>query len=213
LEVQWDWIARHRTDIAWSAFDHAELTLMSVVIAAALAIPLAILVRNSSVATASVLGLTGVLYTIPSIVLFGMLVPVVGLGSAPVVIGLVLYSLLTLVRNTLTGLEQVPSSAREAAIGLGMTPRQLLLRLELPLAAPGIIAGLRVATVAAVGIATIGGLVGAGGLGQVIVDGVRQDFPTMIVAGAAATTALAVVLDGVLVLALRAAQPWRRSAA
>ena len=159
------------------------------------------------------LSLTGVLYTVPSIVLFGILVPIVGLGSEPVVIGLVLYSLLTLVRNTLTGLEQVPASTREAAVGLGMTRRQLLFRLELPLAAPGIVAGLRIATVSAVGIATIGGLVGAGGLGQVIIDGVRQDFPTMIFAGAVCTTALAIALDAALVVALWAAQPWRRSAA
>jgi osmoprotectant transport system permease protein len=93
-----------------------------------------------------------------------------------------------------------------------MTRRQLLFRLELPLAAPGIVAGLRIATVSAVGIATIGGLVGAGGLGQIIIDGVRQDFPTMIFAGAACATALAVILDGLLVLALHVGQPWRRAA-
>jgi osmoprotectant transport system permease protein len=210
VDIRWDYLRRHRDDLLSATVDHLVLVVVAVAIAAAIAIPLAIAVRRVPVLRAGTLGLTGILYTIPSIALFGMLVPLLGLGSAPVVVGLVLYSLLTLVRNTLVGLEQVPRAAREAATGMGMTSRQVLARVELPLAVPTIIAGLRIATVTAVGIATIGGLVGGGGLGKVINDGIKRDFPTLIVAGAAGAIALAILLDVLLVGAQHAAQPWAR---
>ncbi len=158
-----------------------------------------------------VVSLASLLYTIPSIALFGLLVPLIGLGSWPVIIGLVLYAQLTLLRNTLVGLEATPAPVREAAEGMGLTPRQLLFRVELPLAIPAIVAGLRVTTVTAVGIATVGGLVGGGGLGQIIVDGVRRDFPTLIVVGAVCTTLLAVGLDLLILGVERATQPWLRA--
>lgn len=210
MDIRWDYLRRHRDDILDATIEHLVLVVVAVVIAAAIAIPLAIVVRRTPVLRAAALGVAGVLYTVPSIALFGMLVPLFGLGAAPVITGLVLYSLLTLMRNTLVGLEQVPRASREAATGMGMTGWQLLTRVELPLAVPVIIAGLRIATVTAVGIATIGGLVGGGGLGKVINDGIKRDFPTLIAAGAAAAIALAILLDVVLVAAQHAAQPWAR---
>jgi osmoprotectant transport system permease protein len=210
VDIRWDYLRRHQGELVDATVDHLVLVVAAVVIAAAIAIPLAIAVRHVALLRAATLGVTGVLYTIPSIALFGMLVPLLGLGAAPVIVGLVLYSLLTLVRNTLVGLEQVPHASREAAAGLGMTSRQVLARVELPLAVPTIIAGLRIATVTAVGIATIGGLVGGGGLGKVINDGIKRDFETLIAAGAAGAILLAILLDVLLVGAQHAAQPWAR---
>lgn len=211
MEIRWDWIERHRSDIEAATLGHLKLTAISLAIAFAIALPLALAVRNRRVAAAALVGTAGILYTIPSIALFGILVPIIGLGIWPVIIGLVLYAQLTLLRNTLVGLDAAPAPVREAAEGMGLTPRQVLLKVELPLAIPAIVAGLRVTTVTAVGIATVGGLVGGGGLGQIIVDGVRRDFPTLIVVGAVCTTALAVVLDLLLLVAERLGQPWLRA--
>ncbi len=211
MEIRWDWIDRHRADIESATLGHLKLTAISLAIAVALALPLALAVRRRRVLAGFVVSLASLLYTIPSIALFGLLVPLIGLGSWPVIIGLVLYAQLTLLRNTLVGLEATPAPVREAAEGMGLTPRQLLFRVELPLAIPAIVAGLRVTTVTAVGIATVGGLVGGGGLGQIIVDGVRRDFPTLIVVGAVCTTLLAVGLDLLILGVERATQPWLRA--
>ena len=211
MEIRWDWIDRHRADIESATLGHLKLTAISLAIAVALALPLALAVRRRRVLAGFVVSLASLLYTIPSIALFGLLVPLIGLGSWPVIIGLVLYAQLTLLRNTLVGLEATPAPVREAAEGMGLTPRQLLFRVELPLAIPAIVAGLRVTTVTAVGIATVGGLVGGGGLGQIIVDGVRRDFPTLIAVGAVCTTLLAVGLDLLILGVERATQPWLRA--
>ena len=211
MEIRWDWIDRHRSDIESATLGHLKLTAISLAIAAAIALPLALAVRRHRVLSVAVVSVASVLYTIPSIALFGILVPLIGLGIWPVIIGLVLYAQLTLLRNTLVGLEATPGAVREAAEGMGLTPRQLLVRVELPLAIPAIVAGLRVTTVTAVGIATVGGLVGGGGLGQIIVDGVRRDFPTLIAVGAVCATALAVGLDLVILGAERLTQPWLRA--
>ena len=211
MEIRWDWIDRHRSDIESATLGHLKLTAISLAIAAAIALPLALAVRRHHILSVAVVSVASVLYTIPSIALFGILVPLIGLGIWPVIIGLVLYAQLTLLRNTLVGLEATPGAVREAAEGMGLTPRQLLVRVELPLAIPAIVAGLRVTTVTAVGIATVGGLVGGGGLSQIIVDGVRRDFPTLIAVGAVCATALAVGLDLVILGAERLTQPWLRA--
>ena len=143
MEIRWDWIERHRDDIGSALLGHLELTAISLGIAVAVALPLALAVRRRRTAAAAVVGVAGVLYTIPSIALFGLLVPLIGLGIWPVIIGLVLYAQLTLLRNTLVGLEATPAPVREAATGMGLTPRQVLLKVELPLAVPAIVAGLR----------------------------------------------------------------------
>lgn len=212
MEIRWDWIDRHAGDIWAATVTHLWLTLASVGIAAAVAVPLGVLVRHRRAASRLVLGGSGLLYTIPSIALFGVLVPLTGIGALPVIVGLVVYSLLVLVRNTVVGLRTVDADARAAAVAMGMTERQVLWRVELPLAVPAIAAGLRVATVTAVGIATLGVLVGGGGLGQIIWSaGVRRDFDTPILAGAVAATALALALDVALLAVERLVQPWRRA--
>lgn len=213
MEIRWDWIDRHRDEIWNATVTHLWLTLVSVAIAAAIAIPLGVLVRNSRVFTNAALGASGLLYTVPSIALFGVLVPFTGIGALPVIVGLVVYSLLTLLRNTVVGLHAVPAETKEAARGMGLTPSQILFRVELPLAVPAVVAGVRIAVVTAVGIATLGVLVGGGGLGEIIWSaGVRRDFDTPIVAGAVAATLLALVLDLVLLGFQRLVQPWRRTA-
>jgi osmoprotectant transport system permease protein len=135
------------------------------------------------------------LYTIPSLALFALLIPLVGLGKVPAVIGLVSYSLLVLIRNIATGIREVPADTIEAAAGMGFDPWQVLLRVELPLAMPVIIAGLRVATVTVIGIATIAAYINAGGLGRLIFDGIQQAFPVKIVVGGGLTSAMAIAAD------------------
>lgn len=211
-EIRWDWIARNRDDILSLTIEHLVLVAISMLIAIAVALPIAIAVRNhpiwESVATAT----GGVLYTIPSLALFAFLVPIVGIGATPVIIGLVAYSLLILISNAAVGLQSVPPAVREAARGMGMTPTRLLTRVELPLALPAIITGIRLATVSAVGIATIGAIVDGGGLGELIWNrGVQRGlFVTPILVGAAMATVLALVLDGLLVTLERLLTPWQR---
>lgn len=138
---------------------------------------------------------TALLYTIPSLALFALLIPVVGLGRTPAVIGLVAYSLLILVRNIATGLREVPADVVEAARGMGFGPRELLLRVELPLAMPVIVAGLRVATVTVIGIATIAAYINAGGLGTLIFAGIQQQFAAKIIVGGLGAAAMAIAAD------------------
>lgn len=214
-EIRWDWIGRHTDDITRLTIEHLEITAVSVALAVAIAIPLGVLVRGRRVAFAVVAGIADVLYTIPSIALFAFLVPLVGIGNLPGVIGLVAYALTMLIRNTVVGLQSVPDAVREGAAGMGLTPRQVLLRVELPLAVPSIMAGVRLATVSTVGIATIAVFVGGGGLGELILgDGIqRQLFFTPILVGAVIATALAIALDALLVGAERLLTPWTRARA
>lgn len=214
-EIRWDWIERHTDDIARATLDHVQITAVSVVAAIAIAIPVGILVRGRRLAFAGAAGVADVLYTIPSIALFAFLVPFTGIGNLPAIIGLVAYALTMLIRNTVVGLQSVPASVREAAAGMGLTPRQVLFRVELPLAVPAIMAGIRLATVSTVGIATIAVFVGGDGLGELILlDGIqRQLFLTPILVGTVIATLLAILLDGLLVAAERILTPWTRARA
>ncbi len=191
---------------------HVELVLIAVAIAVVISVPVAILVRGHRIPYGVVLVVGSVLYTVPSLALFAFLVPSLGIGRDPVIVALVIYSFLILVRNTVVGLEGVPPSVLEAARGMGLTRWQILTRVELPLALPSIVSGVRVATVSAVGIATIGTLVAAGGLGDLIyTDGISQGFfVTPIIVGAVLAFLLAVALDLILLAAERALRPWAR---
>lgn len=210
--IRWDWIERHTDDIVALTVEHVQITVVSVLIAVAIAVPVGVAVRGRRVPFAAASGIADVLYTIPSLALFAFLVPLTGIGNTPAVIGLVAYALTMLIRNTVVGLESVPASVREAATGMGLTRRQALLRVELPLAIPAIMAGVRLATVSTVGIATIAVFVGGGGLGELIwTDGIqRQLFLTPIVVGTVCATALALLLDLLLVGAERLITPWTR---
>ncbi|MCC6343828.1 MAG: ABC transporter permease [Bryobacterales bacterium] len=181
--------------------EHLQLVLFSTFLAAAIGLPLGILLTRGSALRGWSLGLINIVQTIPSLALFGFLIPIPfigGIGKRTAIVALVLYALLPIVRNTLTGILSVDPAVRESAIALGMFPRQLLWQVELPLAARTIIAGLRVATVTTVGTATIAAAIGGGGLGVFIFRGVASVDTTLLLAGAIPAALIAIIADGVL---------------
>ena len=189
------WTLSQLEEIGHAAWEHLVLVVVSLAIAFAISLVVGVWVSRRPRAYAAVMGVTAVIYTIPSLALFAMLIPVVGLGRTPAIIGLVSYSLLILIRNTATGMRDVPPDIVEAARGMGFGPWRLLTRVELPLATPVIVAGLRIATVTVIGIATIAGYVNAGGLGTLIFEGIQQTFATKIVVGGLLTSLMAIVAD------------------
>jgi osmoprotectant transport system permease protein len=192
---------------------HVRLTVISVLIGAVIALPLALLARRSRLLNGPVLGLSTIVYTIPSLAMFAFVSPFTGLSETTVIIGLVLYSLVILVRNFLAGLQAVPPDVREAARGMGYGTGRLFLQVELPLALPAFLTGLRIATVSTVALVTVGVIVGQGGLGQlIIVNGFGANYyRPPIVFGTLACVVLALVADQVLALAGRLATPWTRA--
>ncbi|MEU7074970.1 ABC transporter permease [Streptomyces narbonensis] len=192
---------------------HLQLTGVSVALALLLALPLAVLARRWRWAAGPVLGITTVLYTIPALAMFSLLLPVYGLSASLVVAGLVLYSLTLLVRNVLAGLRAVPEETRQAARGLGYGPVRLLLAVELPLALPAAMAGLRIATVSAVSLVTIGAIVGHGGLGNLIYAGMNTYFKAQVLTASVLCVIIAVVADLLLLGVQRLLTPWTRGQA
>jgi len=193
--------ARNAREAAGLLGQHLFLVGVSTTIAIAIGLPLGILLTRRPRWRGPVLGLANVFQTIPSLALFGFLIPLPllgGIGARTAVVALVVYALLPIVRNTYTGIAGVDPAVREAGRGMGMTDRQLLTLVELPLAAGVILAGIRVATVVSVGIATIGAAIGAGGLGVYIFRGVANVDNTLILAGALPAAVMALALDGVL---------------
>ena len=192
--------------------EHVRLTVSAVVLGALIALPLALLARRSRLLAGAVLGTSTLVYTIPSLAMFAFLTPFTGLSASTVLIGLVLYSLVILVRNFLAGLQAVPADVREAARGMGYGSARLLWKVELPLALPSFMAGLRIATVSTVALVTVGVIVGHGGLGQLITGGFNANFyRAEIVTGAVGCVLLALVADLLLALAERALTPWTRT--
>ncbi|MGW2848143.1 ABC transporter permease [Streptomyces sp. NPDC001274] len=189
---------------------HVQLTAVSVLIGLAVAVPLALAARRWRWAAGPVLGLTTVLYTVPSLAMFSLLLPVYGLSASLVVTGLVLYSLTLLVRNILAGLRAVPEETRQAARGMGYGPLRLLLTVELPLALPAAMAGLRIATVSAVSLVTVGAIVGYGGLGNLIYSGMNTYFKAQVLTASVLCVLIAVTADLLLLLVQRQLTPWTR---
>ncbi len=212
-----DWICgqylvdRH-AQITAATLEHVWITVASVVLGVLIAFPLALLARRFARLESTVLGVSTGIYTIPSLALFPLLVPFTGLSPTTVVIGLALYALTVLVRAMLEGLRAVPADVRESATGLGYGATRLLFRVELPLALPVIMAGLRVATVSTVALTTVGSLVAYGGLGNLIKDGVNTNFRAELFTAAVLCVVLAVLLDVLIVLAQRVLTPWTRGA-
>lgn len=194
----------HPQLVAARAGEHAALVLAALAIALAIALPLGVLVVRRPRAGALVLGALNAVYTVPSLALLAILVALFGLGSPTALVALVAYAQMILVRNIAEGLRGVPAPALDAADGLGFTARQRLLRIELPLALPAIFGGIRIATVALIGLATIAAWIDAGGLGSIIFEGLHQDDAAKIVSGSLAAVALALAADGLLRLAERA---------
>jgi len=207
--IRWDWLGHH-TDVIWQALvQHIQLTGIAVLGGLAIATPVGLLVWRWRALRNPVLSVAGILYTIPSLALFALLVPFTGLTVVTAEIGLVSYTILILVRNIVVGLDGVPAEIREAATGMGYRPAKRLLTIDIPLALPVIVAGLRLATVTTIGLVTVTALLGEGGLGQLILAGLIQDFKTPLVVGAAGSVALAVAADVLLAGAQRLATPWR----
>ena len=208
----WQYVHDNADAILAALRFHAGLTAQTVIIALVVAVPLAVVAYWVRPLTGPILALSGVLYTIPSLALLALLAPAVGTTSgASVLIALVLYALLVLVRNSLAGLTQVPDEVRDAAAGMGYGRFGRLLRIELPLALPGIITGLRLATVSTVALVTVGSLIGKGGLGDLILGGFRNNFfKAQILTGAILCVALALVLDLILAGVGRLLTPWTR---
>lgn len=208
--MNWAWISANVGAIAAAALDHIVLTLLAVGIGFAISLLFALLIHRDRRFYGPISGLTGVLYTIPSLALFGMLVPITGLSLLTAEIGLISYTLLILTRHIVAGLDGVPRDVDEAAVGMGYGSGGRLLRVDLPLAIPLIVAGLRIATVTTIGLVMVTALIGEGGLGQLMLRGFNFRNYTAVYVGAAVTVAIAVVADLTLIGAGRLATPWTR---
>ncbi len=199
------YLLHHPAIVAARLGEHVVLVAVSLVIALAIALPLGVLVERKPRAGAWTLGVLSAIYTIPSLALLAILVAIFGLGTPTAIVALVAYAQMLLVRNVAAGLRGVSPAARDAARGLGLTPLQQLVRVELPLALPAIVGGVRIAAVSLVSIATVAAWIDAGGLGTLVFEGLHQDDPPKIIAGSIAAVALAISTDLILRLAERAA--------
>ncbi len=206
--IRWDWIAGHLDEIGQRLVEHVELTVIAVGVGLAIAFALALLIIRRPRLEGPVTSVTGTLYTIPSLALFVLLIPYTGLSVLTAEIGLVSYTLLILIRNIVSGIRGVPADAREAAIGMGYTPRQRLWRVEVPLAMAAIIAGVRIATISTIGLVTVTALIGQGGFGYFILIGIQRAFSTELIVGAVCSVLLAIGADALLVLLQRRLTPW-----
>ena len=218
--IDWSWIGSNTDLLLQLFFEHVQLTIVAVVIGLCISFPLAIYAYQHAKAPLKILpvtpyalitSVTGMLYTIPSLALFAFLLPYTGLTTTTAEVGLVSYTLLILIRNIVAGLQGVPPEAREAALGMGYSKRQMLWRVELPLALPVILAGVRVATVTVIGLVTVTALIGKGGFGSLILDGFRLLDSSKMFVGAVLSMALAMAFDGALVGAERVATPWAQA--
>lgn len=189
------YLVRHPLEIAALTGQHLVLTFGSLAIALIIALPLGVFVARNRRWGGPTLAVLGVIYTIPSLALLALLVPAFGLGTLSAIVALVAYAQMILVRNIAAGLSGVDRAQLDAADGLGFTPLQRLLRIELPQALPAILAGIRIATVSLIAIATVASYIHAGGLGDLLFDGIHQDYPQKIIAGSVAAAALAIAAD------------------
>jgi osmoprotectant transport system permease protein len=216
----WDWVGRNLDTIWEKTIEHLSLTGVALLVGLVISVLLASLALWKPRTYQPIAGGAGIIYTIPSLAVFALIAPLVGIGTAggsfiTAQVALVGYTLLILVRNLVTGIRNVPAEIREAALGMGYRYGERLLRIEFPLALPVIIAGLRIATVTVVGLVTVTSLLGLGGLGFFILDGLRRSilFPTEIIVGVVLSVALAAVLDVALLALGRALTPWARRGA
>jgi osmoprotectant transport system permease protein len=208
--LYWPWVTDHLDEIRDRLTEHVELLFLTLFFGLLIAVPLGLLSARYRRLYGPVLAVTGVMYTIPSLAAFALLLPITGLSQKTAVIPLTGYTLLILIRNVVTGLDSVPDDVKDAARGMGYSPARQLLRVELPLALPAIIAGIRIATVTIIGLIAVTALIGQGGLGSLMIDGFKRDFRTPLTVGIVLSLALAIIADLLLVGVLRVATPWRR---
>lgn len=208
--VCWQYVTSRSADLISETHEHVVITGVALLLSVVIAAPLALVARRWQATRPLMLGLSTVLYTVPSLAMFALLLPVFGLSAATVVAGLVLYSLTILVRGFLTGLETVDDDVRDAAVGMGLSPAGVLLRVEVPLALPSVFAALRVAAVSTVALTTVGTIVGFGGLGDLLTRGLRADFRAEVLTASVLCIVLAVVADLLLLALQRLTTPWQR---
>jgi osmoprotectant transport system permease protein len=206
----WDWVTDHLDEVWERTLEHVQLTGWALLIGLLISAGLSAVILRWRRTYGPITGVAGFLYTIPSLALFTFLIPYTGLGFTTAEVGLVSYTLLILVRNMVAGVDAVPVAVTEAADGMGFTR---LRAIDLPLAVPTIVAGLRVASVTVIGLVTVTALVGAGGYGAFINDGLKRDFSTPILLGTGLSVLLALVVDLMLSLAGRLLTPWARRGA
>lgn len=211
--INWEWVGEHLDLIGERLAQHVWLTVLSVGIGFLIALPVSVYVQRRRRLYPVAAGIGGTLYTVPSIAFMGLLLPFFGLSTRTAVIPLVSYTLLILIRNIVTGLDGVPEDAKEAARGMGYSDRQLRWKVEVPLALPAIVAGVRLATVSTIGLVTITALIGKGGLGFLLLAGFRNLLPrtTAVTVGAVLSVALAVLADVALLRVQRRLAPWTRA--
>ena len=211
VDFDWEWVVEHLDLIGALLVDHVILTVLAVGIGLAISFPLAVLAHRNRRLFPPITWVAGILYTIPSLALFVLLIPITGLTKVTAEIGLVSYTLLILIRNIVVGLDGVPEDVKEAARGMGYTDRQMLWRVELPLALPAVVAGIRIATVTTIGLVTVTAIITEGGLGQLILLAIRRRlFLTPAVVGATLSLVLAIAVDAGLLGAQRLLTPWSR---
>lgn len=191
----WKFVVSRNEQITSLILEHIELTVLAVFIAIIIGVPLGILITRIRKISGPVIGTTNVIQAIPSLALLGFLIPILGIGSKPAIVMVVLYSLLPIVKNTYTGLININKDVMEAAEGMGMTKGQILAMVQLPLAMPIIMTGVRISAVTAVGLMTIAAFIGAGGLGYMVFSGVQTVNSNMILAGAIPACILALLMD------------------
>jgi osmoprotectant transport system permease protein len=211
--VRWDWIWRSwSTTIQGLLVDHVVMALVPIVVGLLIALPLGLAGARWRWLYQPTVGVMNVIYSLPSLAVFTVLLPVTGLANrATVIVPLTFYTMAVLVPAVVDGLTSVPDHVRQSAVAMGFTPLRRLLQVELPIAVPVVLAGLRVATVSSISLVSVGALVGRGGLGYLFIDGWQRQFYTPIVVGIVLTVALAAVADLLLVLAQRLLTPWSRA--
>jgi len=208
--IWWSWVADHTDDIWERTVQHLVLTGIAIGVGLVLSVVLSAVALRYRRSQAPITWGAGILYAIPSLALFGFLVPITGASLLTAEIALVSYCLLILIQNVVAGVDGVPDSVRDAADGMGYTPMRRFVRVELPLALPEIITGLRVATVTVIGLVTVTALIGHGGFGAFINDGLDRRFSTPIVVGIVGSVTLALIADVIFVVSQRALTPWTR---
>jgi osmoprotectant transport system permease protein len=210
--ILWSWIGDHLDEVVSRGAEHLALTVLSVGLGLLICFPVAVVAQRHRRILPPVTWVAGLLYTIPSLALISVLVTITGFSYATVVIPLTSYTFLILIRNIVAGLDGVPDDAKEAARGMGFTNRQLLWRIEVPLAMPVIIAGIRIATVSTIALITIAALIGRGGFGQFILEGLDEFFWTPLILGSVLSVALGFRADVGLLGVQRLVTPWARAA-
>jgi osmoprotectant transport system permease protein len=210
--IRWDWIGDHTSELGSLSAHHLKLALLPVLLGLIISIPLGVLCAHWPALYPPTVAGANVLYALPSLALFMLFIPYTGLFSDwTLMLPLTLFTLSVLVPNVVDGMRSVPDPVRQAATAMGFGGLRRLVRVELPIAVPVVIAGARVATVASISLVSVGVLIGNGGLGQLFIDGYSRDFPTPIVVGSALIVILALVSDATLVAAQRLLTPWARA--